>query len=232
VKQAPALPVLLAAILGTAPAHAKDLCRQEFKWTDATYAKRDTRKDGQVTLAEVEVFANATVVRLNIDGARSGVIDLRRTANATSIQLTYGNNKPAPLEFAEISMIVEPPMARGNWTRLTGPCSIPDGTAVTFDENDIPASERIGAYPPKFRGTLQRHGLRVRYSMTSDDGEVWQGELAYGRRLKDLDPNADVSGWNVFRAGSYVETLPANTPAPLRVALERISGRPGLPPAR
>jgi len=232
VKHAPALSVLFAAILGTVPAHAKDLCRQEFKWTEATYAKRDTRKAGQVTLAEVEVFANATVTRLNIDGARSGVIDLRRTANATSIQLTYGSSKPAPLEFAEISMIVEPPMARGNWPRLMVPCSIPDGTAVTFDENDVPAAERIGAHPRKFRGALQRDGLRVSYSMTADDGEVWQGELAYGVDLPDLDLNTDVSGWNVFRAGSYVETLPANMPAPLRVALERISGRPDLPPAR
>lgn len=230
-KLAPALLVLLAAILDTVPAYAKDPCLREFNWTDATYAKRDTRKDGQVTVAEVEVFANATVARLNADGARSGVIDLRRAASGSSIQLTYGGNKPAPFEFAEISTIVEPPMARGNWPRLMGPCSIPDGTAVTFDDNDIPAAERIGAHPLKFRGTLQRHGLRVSYSMTASDGEIWQGELAYGRNLQDLDLNTDISGWNVFRAGSYVGTLPAKTPFPLSAAIERISG-PDLPPAR
>ena len=225
-------PLLVAALLAASPAYAQDPCLQEFKWTDAIYAKRIGEKDGHFAQAEFTSFANASVLHLTLDSNQAGMIKVLGAANGASVQLTYGGDKLGPDQFSEISMIVEPPMARGDWPRLPRPCAIPDGVTIGFNQDDQPATGKHGAQAPKFYGTLQRRGLQVVYSMTSEDGETSRGELRYGRNLKDIDPQTDVSGWNVFRDKSYVEKLPGKSPVPLRTALERTLGRTDLPSAR
>lgn len=225
-------PLLFATMLGASHAFAQDQCPQEFKWRDAVHASRITERDGHIALARVENFSNALVVHLDIDSDSAGMIDVRSPINGDSTQLTFGRDKPNPLEFAEIAMIGEPPMASGTWPRMVGPCAIPDGETINFGHEDVPAADKRSVQPLKFRGTLQRRGLQISYSMTVEDGETWRGELTYGRALKDLDLQTDVSGWNVFHAGSYMETLPTKAPVPLRSVIERTSGRSDMPSTR
>jgi len=226
------LPLLVAALLVASRAYAQDSCLQEFKWTDAIHAKRIAEKDGHFAQAEFTSFANASVLHLTLDSNRAGLIKVLGAANGPSVQLTYGGDKLGPDQFSEISMIVEPPMARGDWPRLPGPCAIPEGVTIGFNQDDQPATSGHSAQEPKFYGTLQRRGLQIVYSMSSEDGETSRGELRYGRDLKDIDPQTDVRGWNVFHDKSYVEKLPEKSPIPLRAVLERTLRRADLPPAR
>ncbi|MFL6660338.1 MAG: hypothetical protein ACJ8GW_19785 [Massilia sp.] len=206
--------------------YARAGCRQALKWTDSTYAQRTTTKNGQVVKADVQAFVNASTAHLSVDGARSGLIEVFSKDRTRSVQFTFGDNKPNPLEFAEISMIVEPPMANGAWPRMMGPCSLPDGVTMRFDEADIPASVKGNAEPiPGFKGTLRRKGLRVSYSMLVEDGETWQGESNYSHKLPILDMHTDMQGWHVFRTNAYVETLPTGKPVPLRSVIEKMSLR-------
>jgi hypothetical protein len=225
-------PLLVAVLLVASPAYAQDPCLQEFKWTDAIHAKRIGEKDGHFAQAEFTSFANASVLHLTLDSNRAGLIKVLGAANGPSVQLTYGGDKLGPDQFSEISMIVEPPMARGDWPRLPRPCAIAEGVTIAFNQDDQPATSGHSAQGPKFYGTLQRRGLQIIYSMSSEDGETSRGELRYGRDLKDIDPQTDVSGWNVFHDKSYVEKLPEKSPIPLRAVLERSLRRADLPPAR
>jgi hypothetical protein len=203
-------------------AFAQTKCAQELKWIDATYAQRTTTRGSQLVKADVESFANASVIHLDINGVKTAMIDMSIKRGEGSIQLTFGGGQPKPVEFSEISMAVEPPMSSGDWPRMKGPCSIPDGENVNFDESDLPAFVKGHAQSfPKFRGTLMRNGLRIRYSMTVEDGETWQGEANYVSASKDIDVRTDVQGWHIFRANSYVETLPVGQPVSLLSVIQR-----------
>lgn len=223
-KLAGSLMFLVLAMLNASRAYAQVACPSDLKWTDATYAQRKTAKDGQVVMADTEIFRNTSIAHLSVDGVMSGMIEVFSKNRTSSLQLTFGHNVPNPIEFAEISMIVEPPMAYEVWPRMIGPCSIADGVSVDFDENDIPAStKRYSQAIPKFKGTLLRTGLRVSYSMFVEDGESWQGEASYSRALKDFDLRTDVQGWHVFRANSYLETLPIGKPISVLSVMKKMA---------
>lgn len=213
---------LVLAIFGVPETYAQTGCPKELKWTDATYAQRITTKNGRAVKADAEAFVNASIVHLSLDGVQSGMIEVFSKTRANSIQLTFGHNRPNPVEFSEISMVVEPPMANGTWPRMMGPCSVSDGVSTDFDERDIPKFTKEHAQAiPKFKGTLRRTGLRISYSMVVEDGETWQGEASYDRALRDFDVHTDVQGWHVFRANSYVETLPVGSPVSVLSVIEK-----------
>jgi predicted methyltransferase len=215
---------LVLAMFKATEAYAQADCPKELKWTDATYAQRITTKNGQVVKADSQAFANASIAHLSFDGARSAKIEVFSKNRTSSIQLTFGGSKPNPVEFAEISMVVEPPMANGAWPRMMGPCSLPDGVNIDFDEADIPAFTKEHAQAtPRFKGTLRRSGLHISYAMMVEDGETWQGEVNYSRELKKFDLHTDVQGWHVFRANAYVETLPVGKPVPMLSVIEKMA---------
>lgn len=216
--------VLVLAMFKTPETYAQAGCPKELKWTDATYAQRTTTKNGQVVKADAEAFVNAFIAHLSVDGARSGMIDVFIKNRTRSVQLTFGDSKPNPVEFSEISMVVEPPMANGAWPRMMSPCSLPDGVNIDFDENDIPPFTKEHAQAiPGFKGTLRRSGLSISYSMVVEGGETWQGEANYGRELKNFDVHTDVQGWHVFRSNSYVETLPVGKPVSILSVIEKLA---------
>jgi hypothetical protein len=219
--------ILVVAMFNALSIHAQE-CPQELKWEDATFAQRTIKRTTQIMKADIETFANASVIHLDIDGVQSGMIDVLAEKRDDSIQLTFGDGKPRPVEFSEISMAAEPPMSSGTWPRMKGPCSIPDGDSVDFDEGDMSAFIKEHAQEfPKFRGTLTRGGLRISYSMTVEGGEAWQGEVNYARELKKFDLRTDVQGWHVFRANSLVETIPVGKPVSVLSVIEqmRLGGR-------
>lgn len=165
---------LVLATLNASKAHAQAACPSDLKWTDTTYAQRKIAKDGRVLIADTEIFRNASIAHLNVDGVMSGMIEIFSKNRTNSLQFTFGHNVPNPIEFGEISMIVEPPMANEVWPRMVGPCSIADGVGVDFDENDIPVStKQYSQAVPEFKGTLLRTGLHISYSMFVEDGESW-----------------------------------------------------------
>jgi hypothetical protein len=59
--------------------------------------------------------------------------------------------------------------------------------------------------------------------MVVEDGERWQGEANYTSELKHFDLHTDVQGWHVFRANSYVETLPAGKPVSMLSVIEKMT---------
>lgn len=216
--------VLLVAMLNVPPTYAQASCSEELNWTDSTYAQRTTARKGQIVRADVEAFANASVIHLSVNDAQSGMIEILSKNRADSIQLTFGHGKPNPVEFSEISMVVEPPMSNGAWPRMMSPCAISDGASIDFDGDDISAfvKEHVQAFP-KFHGTIRRRGLRISYSMDVEDGESWKGEVDYERELKYFDLHTDVQGWHVFRANSYVETLPIGKPVSVLSVIEKMA---------
>jgi hypothetical protein len=217
---------LVLPMFGAPKIYAQATCPSVLKWTDATYAQRTTTKDGHVVQADTEVFRNASIAHLNVDGVESGIIEIFSKNRVNSIQFTLGHDNPNPVEFAEISMVVTPPMANEAWPRMMGPCSVPDDVSTDFDEDEIPAfAKKYAQTTLKFKGTLLRTGLRISYSMFVADGESWQGEASYNRELKDFDMRTDVQGWHVYRANSYVETLPIGKPISVLSVIEKMALR-------
>jgi len=208
------------ASIAMSPSNAQEVCAPELQWTDATYAERTTTVDGGHVKAVTEVFANASVIHLDIDGLQSALIYVPAENREDSIHVALGDSKPS--EYSEISMAVEPPMADGNWPRMTGPCAIPDEVSIDFDESDMPNMGKENAESrPRFKGMLRRSGLRISYSMSVEGAERLQGELNYARSLKSFNLDTDVQGWHLFRANSYVETLPVGRPVTLRSVINK-----------
>jgi len=216
---------LLFAMAMSCPflAHAQATCPKDLKWIDATFAERAITRPGQLESAKIEAFSNASVIHVDIGGNRSDMIEILPKHRPDSIQLTFGRNRPSPIEFSEVSMLVEPPMTGGAWPRMMGPCAVSDGVGIEFDEKDVPTF--IDAHSngiPKFKGVMKRIGLSVSYSMAVGKSEQWQGRLNYSRELKSFDLQTDVQGWHVFRANSYVKTLPIGKPVSLLSVIEQM----------
>lgn len=223
-KLGPSLLTALA-ISYTSFSHAQITCPATLKWTDATYAERTTIKKGRVWKAKVENFSEASVVHLNMDGIVAALITVLPQDPVDSIRFTSGRGVPNPIEFSETSMVVEPPMTHGDWPRMTGPCAVPEGVSLNFDQTDVPQLARArDDSGPKFKGIIKREGLGVSYSMEAGGDESWQGSLRYTAALKELDPQTDVQGWHVFRGTKYVETLPAGKPIFVRSVVGRMTG--------
>lgn len=204
-------------------AHAQATCPKDLKWIDATYAERTITRPSQLESAKIEAFSNASVIYVANGGIRSGMIEILPKHRPDSIQLTFGRDQPTPIEFSEASMLVEPPMTSDAWPRMMGPCAVSDGVGIEFDEKDVPTFiEAHSNGIPKFRGVMKRNGLSVSYSMTVGNGEQWQGELNYSRELKSFDLQTDVQGWHVFRANSYVKTLPTGKPVSILSVIEQM----------
>ncbi|MTW10177.1 hypothetical protein GM658_06135 [Pseudoduganella eburnea] len=202
---------------------AQVTCPKELKWIDATYAERKITRDGQIESAKIEAFLNASVIHVDIGNVQSGMIEIFPKNHADSIRLTFGRDRPKPSDFAEVSMLVEPPMTNAAWPRMMGPCAVSSGTDIEFDESDVP--DFIEAHAnniPKFKGIIRRDGLNVSYSMKVESGERWQGELNYSRDLQSFDLQTDVQGWHVFRANTYIKTLPSGAPVSLLSVIEHM----------
>lgn len=222
--------IIFVLLFAAQPVQARQVtCPKDLKWGDATYAQRTTRIEGLVSKADIEIFSNATVSHLEFNGIAGALIMLGAKGDPSGINLTFGAGQPKPFEFAEIAMVVEPPMTHGAWPRFSGPCAVKDGVVVNFDETEIsPSLHSTAATPQKFHITLKRDGLRILYSMAvenepgSDRGaETWQGVWQHDRKLKSFSLETDVQGWHVFRANTYLMTLPIGTAIPLGAALKR-----------
>ena len=58
--------------------------------------------------------------------------------------------------------------------------------------------------------------------MKVESGERWQGEMNYSRDLQNFDLQTDVQGWHVFRANTYIKTLPSDAPVSLLTVIEHM----------
>lgn len=217
-------PSLLLALAISSPSfsYAQATCPATLKWTDATDVERTTAKKGRVWKAKVENYTNASVAHLDVDGKQAAIITILPSNSSDTIRLTSGPDKPNPAVFSEISMLLAPPMTRGDWPRMKNPCALADGAGIDFDETDIPGLEHAkGEDGPTVTGTIKREGLNITYSMEADGKESWQGRLGYAPAAKEIDPNTDVQGWHVFRGRDYVETLPAGQPVALGTVIKK-----------
>jgi len=215
----------LLGLLALTPflSQAQVTCPKELKWIDATYAERKITREGQIESAKVETFLNASVIHVDIGKVQSGMIEIVPKNQVDSIRLTFGRDRPKPSDFAEVSMLVEPPMTSTAWPRMMGPCAISNGIDIEFDESDVP--DFIAAHAnniPKFNGIIRRDGLNVRYSMKVESAERWQGEMNYSRDLHSFDLQTDVQGWHVFRGDIYIKTLPSGAPVSLLSVIEQM----------
>ncbi len=223
------LPLLMAALAGVyaAPAQSAE-CRQELKWSDATYAKRTTVLPSDTLTAEITGYSNGMHASMTVNGATSAVLRIDSKGGSESIYFTYGDGKPKPSEFGEVSMLVEPPMSQ-DWKRFGRPCSMEDKVAIKFDERDLPAGTR----DIKLVGTIERDGAQLSYSMDSEapppngrGKEKWEGVLNYSRQTKLVPMDKDMQGWHVWRGGTFVRTLPAGKPITIGSVLGQLNKSP------
>jgi hypothetical protein len=215
----------LLGVLALTPflSQAQVTCPKDLKWIDATFAERKIKRESQIESARVEAFLNASVIHLEIGKVQTGLIEIFPKYHADSIRLTFGSDRPSPSDFAEVSMLVEPPMTSTAWPRMMGPCAISDGIDIEFDERDVP--DFIAAHAnsiPKFKGIIRRDALNVSYSMKVESTERWQGEMDYSRDLHSFDLQTDVQGWHVFRGDIYIKTLPSGAPVSLLSVIEQM----------
>lgn len=179
-----------------APSMAHELsCPGKSSWYDATYVQRTSIIDGKSLSAEVSTFANATTADIIVDGNRVAVIRLRGKGN-DAIALTFGRNRPKPVEFAEISMAVAPPMAEGHWKRMQRPCDVKDSTTIEINEKDMAED---ATEMPVIQGSLSRNGSDFTYEITvhangDEPATSWRGMLRFGEAARVLDDATDVQG--------------------------------------
>jgi hypothetical protein len=221
------LPFLTAiAISQPSVAHGL-LCPKELTWRDATYAERSTvDSDGRLIRVSVENFQNALLAVVDQADYKAKLLSMK--TGATPISLTLGNNRPEPTKFSEIAMAVEPPMGDGNWPRMKRPCDIEDGSVIAFSEKDIrvePDANTMAS--PRFHGVLQRQALSFNYVITveADGAEPsfsYQGSLRYGPPDRAFDLATDMEGWHVYRANSFVRTIPTEGRMPLSAVVNEL----------
>ncbi|MFL6658834.1 MAG: hypothetical protein ACJ8GW_12230 [Massilia sp.] len=170
------------------------------------------------TEGKLQTFANGLVGRWSFAGDPTGVIYLRRAEGEEEVTLTYGARRAPPDGFVGMTVAAEPPMAHGTWPRFASPCALANGVDIAFDQSDL--TNRDGTDDTeraKFKGTIRRDGMRIKYSMlVLDDaasktiGSSVQGSLEYrppagsGELLK-----TDVQGWHVYRGQKYLKSLPS-----------------------
>lgn len=210
----PFLWIALASAVAT-PVLAAE-CQQNLKWTDATFAQRDTVLTDISSSAEIRSYSNGMVASMTIKGATARMLRMNAKGDQESIYFTEGPGKPKPSDFSEISMLVEPPMTHG-WPRFAKPCALPDKVAVPFDERDLPV---LGQGPKgKMSGTIERDGAQLKYSLEADSPppqgrgmEKWQGVVDYSRQLTLVPMQMDIQGWHMWRGNTFVRTLAKGKP--------------------
>jgi hypothetical protein len=224
------LPILFVALFAAQSTQAQPVtCPKTLRWIDATHLQRSTRIAGHIGKADTEIFSNATISHLEFDNVSGAVIMMKGKDYPNGINLTFGTGypkPPKPFDFAEISMAVEPPISEGIWPRISGPCVVDDGVSVHFDETD---SSHLFNNVQKFHGTLKRNGLSINYSLVFEDGSdsdsrvEMQGVWKYERELKSFSLETDVQGWHVYRANTYLMTLPIGTQISLATVLKQVT---------
>ena len=221
----------LVAMLVCQSTMAQDpLCSPNMTWRDATYAQRTSTMEGQSITAEFENFSNAWLVQFNDGLEKSAVISIKEKFYGEAITFTFGKDRPKPAEFSEIDMAVAPPMVDGDWPRMTRPCDVKDGSVVEFTETDMHPAKREHAQPVKFRGALRRQAMRFTYSIAleadgTDQAMSWQGEMSYGPATKIFDMATDVQGWHLYRANTFVKTIPQGKLVSLSTVLNEMASR-------
>jgi hypothetical protein len=203
------------------------LCAEELTWRDAIHAERTSIDiNGRLIQAKVENFSNAWLAVIDEGGSKS--ILLRMNSGSDAISLTFGSNRPKPIEFAEIAMAVEAPMGDGSWPRMKRPCDIKDGSVIEFSEKDMPTNMFLNAMKlSRFHGVLKRQALSFSYVFKVEADGVepsfsYQGSLRYGHPNKAIDLSTDMEGWHVYRANTFVKTIPAGVPVPLSAVLNEM----------
>jgi hypothetical protein len=204
------------------------LCTQSITWRGATYAQRTTNIEGQLIRAEIESFSNVWFAQINEGPERAAIISVKEKFGGDAITLTFGKDRPKPSDFSEIGMAVEPPMGDGNWPRMKNPCDVKDGSVVEFNENEMDvATGENSMKTPRFRGVLRRKSMRFSYSIEfeangTDQAMSWQGELNYGSATKIFNMATDVQGWHLYRAGTFVKTMPIGKTVDLSTVLNEL----------
>ncbi len=230
--------IVVALSLVSGPALAQDLsCPAALTWRDATYARRiiDTGIDGRTITVELE--GSPTLWRAQFDAGegRVAIISMENKTADGTIALTFGKNRPRPSDFADIAKAVEPPMVAGNWRGMERPCAVKNGSAIAFDEKNVPNTKALAAKPVAVRGVLRRDGLRFTYSATLSDkatspGLSWQGELIFSASARLAQQTGDVQGWHVYRADTFVRTIPLGKPVALATVLAELDAAPQAGP--
>jgi hypothetical protein len=216
----------LAAIAISQPSMAHGLlCPQELTWGDATYAERSTvDSKGRLIRASVESFSNAGLIEVDETSFKARLLRMKNAEAA--ISLTFGADRPKPIDFAEIAMAVEPPMGDGSWSRMKRPCDIKDGSVIAFSEKDMRGeADANPVNSVRFHGVLRREGLSFSYVITveaggAEPGFSYKGQLRYGLHDKAFNLATDMRGWHVYRADTFVKTLPMGVRVPLSAVLD------------
>jgi hypothetical protein len=221
------LPILATIAIGQPSMAHGLLCPEELTWRDATYAERSTvDSNGRSVQASVENFSNAVLALVGEGDVKARLLRIK-TGNV-AISLTLGNKPEKPNSFAEISMAVEAPMGDGSWPGMKRPCDIKDGSVIAFSEKDMPAEPGSNSRPPlKFHGVLKREVLSFSYVVTVEAEGAgpsfsYRGHLRYGPTDKAFDLATNVEGWDVYRADTFVKTIPAGVRVPLSAVLSEI----------
>lgn len=197
------------------PIFADELsCPKNLTWRDAIYAQRIVQINGKTVKAETKRLSDAWTAEFDEHGNKAAIISLKRNAGNAPTAFTFGEPRPSPSEFSEMAMAVEPPMGDGSWSRMRRPCDIRDGERVDFSENDLEAYIRENSLGrPVFHGSIQRHGLDFSYEVMfeangAEPAFSWQGKLQYGAIHEAFNLATDVQGWNLYRGGLFVKTVP------------------------
>lgn len=205
----PCIPIL--ALVNNVSAQEQK-CAKTLAWKDATHLQRVTKNRDVDAKAEWKLFRNGILIQLQIDGKTSKLLSL-----PNSIELTYGNGRPRPIEFAEIEMAVESPMwgaGNANLIRFPTPCKLANGENLPINERDfIQWKEGTEHSQLKIFGSLRRQGLAVKYAIeikrraNEDQAETLYGLWEYQAELATLPKDFDLQGWHVFKDGEYLKTI-------------------------
>lgn len=199
-------------------------CPKTLTWKDATHLQRTSYNGNLAAKAEWKLYSNATYSMLEVDGSTRQLVQL-----SNGLSLTFGQQRPKPQDFAEISSAVATPMwdaGTANLLRFPTPCTLKTGDSLPFNERDFiywkasdPQAQR------QIFGSLKRQALVVTYSMEIKRGKSDEqldslyGFWEYQNKLERFPENTEIQGWHVFRGNDFLKTLPTTSKLTLRELL-------------
>lgn len=205
--------------------HAEEVkCPKTLAWKDATHLQRTSYNGNLAAKAEWKLYSNATYSMLEVDGSMSQLLQL-----SNGLNLTFGKQRPSPVDFASIANAVATPMWDAgviNFLHFPTPCALKSGESQPFNERDfIYWKAGDTRAQGQIFGSVKRQGLIVTYAMevkrgkSDDQLDSLFGTWEFQAKLEVFPENADVQGWHVFRGNDYLKTVPTTNRITLRELL-------------
>lgn len=200
-------------------------CERNVSWKDASFLKRTSISGAISSMAEWRRYRDAEWIQLNFDGQVTSVISFMN-----GVKFVLSNGSAQPLDLAEISTVVESPMWSGGqnmFSKYKTPCQLKEGVNTPISRRDLNLKSHETNELLKFYGNLNRHGMRVTYSLevqrgkSDDQFDNWYGTWEYSANLKEFPVDYDVQGWEVYRNNKPQVKLPMGKRIPISEVLEQ-----------